>query len=268
MNVEFFCMIHEGRCGSTVLSTLINQHPSILHFNEILTKKSWISPDFVGSDWEKKRDELSIKLCDLSEFVRILPDTNKARDKSTCKHIGFEIKLNQIQKNQLDCDLTSLVRNLEENIPGIRFLFLTRRNILRRHVSTLRCLFKEVSHAKDLAQVNYEKVVILPDTMRDWSYDFSNRHPSLVDLMEVSESRRNEVRAFAEARGDLYLEYEDFERDPMLGAAKIFDFLGVPYLAAQSPLLKTGDLPLSELIENYEDVRDSLLGTRWESMLD
>lgn len=261
-------MIHEGRCGSTVLSSLINQHPEIVHFNEILTKKSWISPDFVGTEWERMRDDLEIKLADLPAFVGILPDTGKAQDKATCRHIGFEIKLNQIQVNQLDCDLPSLVRVLEENIPNIRFLFLTRRNILRRHVSTLRCLFKEVSHAKDLAKVNYEKVLISPETMRDWSYDFSKRHASLADLMEASESCRNEVRALACKRGDLYLEYEDFERDPMLGASRIFDFIGVPRIDAETPLMKTGDRPLPELIENYEDVRDSLMGTRWESMLD
>lgn len=97
-----------------------------------------------------------------------------------------------------------------------------------------------------------------------------NSGQTSVDLgaIEVSKSRRNEARAFAEIRGDLSLEYEDYERDPMLGAAMIFEFLGVSVIYVEPPWLKTDYSSLSKLIENYQDVRNSLRGTRWESMFD
>ncbi|RYD46205.1 MAG: hypothetical protein EOP85_07910, partial [Verrucomicrobiaceae bacterium] len=101
---SYLCMIHEGRCGSTVLASLINQHPEIVHFNEILTRGSWISPDFVKSSWEKKRDALDIKLPELPDFIHSLADTRSAFSKPVARrYIGFEIKMYQIM--QLGCDL-------------------------------------------------------------------------------------------------------------------------------------------------------------------
>lgn len=265
---QYFCMIHEGRCGSTVLASLISQHPGIVHFNEILTKGSWVSQDFAGSELEKRRDALDIKLPDLCGFVREVARTRKAQEKPGRLFAGFEIKLNQLSHLQLACDLPTLVETLDSGLGRVRFMFLTRRNILRRHVSTLRCLYKDVSHAKEIEKVNFDKVTVAGDTMRDWSYDFTRVHPSLPALLETSEAQRHKVREFAASHGHLYMEYEDFERDPLSGAQRIFDYLGVPRIEAKSPLLKTGDRPLADLIDNYDEVKTELEPTRWREMLD
>jgi hypothetical protein len=265
---QYFCMIHEGRCGSTVLASLINQHPQVVHFNEILTKGSWISPDFVGTELERKRDSHEIKLLDLTDYVSSLAGMRKATDKLARRFIGFEIKLNQLSSLGPEVEVPSLVREISAGLDGVRFMFLTRRNILRRHVSTLRCLFKEVSHAKNISDVNFDKVRVDGTTMRDWSYDFTRVHASLPEFLEISEARRLAVREFALAHGYIYQEYEDFERHPLAGAERIFDHLGLPHIEAASPLLKTGDLPLSDLIENYDEVHGTLENTRWSSMLD
>ncbi len=265
---QYFCMIHEGRCGSTVLASLISQHPGVVHFNEILTRGSWISPDFAGSELEKRRDALEIRLPDLCGFVRGVARTRKARDKPGRLFAGFEIKLNQLPHLQPACDLPTLVETLDAGLGRVRFMFLTRRNILRRHVSTLRCLYKDVSHAKEIERVNFEKVTVAGDTMRDWSYDSTCVHPSLPALLETSEAKRRKVREYASAHGHLYMEYEDFERDPLSGARRIFDYLGVPRIDASSPLLKTGDRPLADLIDNYDEVCRALANTRWETFLD
>lgn len=262
-------MIHEGRCGSTVLGSLINQHPEIVHFSEILTPGCWVSPEFMGSELELKRNAIQIKLPDLNGFIRAISETSNALEKPNRRYTGIEIKLNQLSPLHLDCDPATLVSRLSAEWKDARFMFLTRRNILRRHISTLRCLYKNVSHTDKIASVNFEKVRLEADmTLRDWSYNFAKVHDSIPELLEVSEARRLAVRDFALANGHLYLEYEDFERNPSAGARRIFDFLGLEAIEAESWLLKTGDLPLSELIENYDEVRESLAGTRWERMLD
>jgi hypothetical protein len=266
-NVSFFCLVHEGRCGSTVLASLIDQHPAIAHFNEILTRGSWISQDFPGSPWEARRESLDIRLDALPAFVQWLATSRRAMEKPADHlHVGFEIKMYQIL--QLGTDLPGFARSIESSLPGVRFLFLTRRNILRRHVSNLRCLYKDVSHARDLAAVNFEKVRIAPETMRDYSYDYARRHDQLAELLEASSARQERVRSFAAAGGHLHLEYEDFETDPLLGARKILNALGLPHIDVKSPLLKTGDRPLSDLLENYDEVRTALEPTRWRDMLD
>ncbi len=264
---SYLCMIHEGRCGSTVLASLINQHPEIVHFNEVLTRGSWISPEFVGSDWEKRRDALEIKLPDLPDYIRSLASTRSAFAKPAARrHIGFEIKMYQVM--QLGCDLQTLTDSLTAALGDVKFMYLTRRNILRRQVSNLRCIYKDVSHAKNLESVNYDKVRIDSESMRDWSYDYTKRHTDLADFLETSHARQETVRQFAASRGELHLEYEDFEKNPLAGAEKVFDFLEVPRIDAKSPLLKTGDKPLSDLVENYDEVRNALQNTRWEPMLD
>lgn len=265
--ITFFCLIHEGRCGSTVLASLIDQHPAIAHFNEILTRGSWISQDFPGSPWEAPREALGIRLDTLPDFVRWLARSCRAMEKPADHlHVGFEIKMYQIL--QLGTDLPGFARSLEASLPGVRFIFLTRRNILRRHVSNLRCLYKDVSHARNLSDVNFEKVKVVPDTMRDYSYDYTKRHDRLAEFLEASWTRQELVRAFACSCGHLHLEYEDFETNPLLGARKIIETLGLPPIDVRSPLLKTGDKPLADLIDNFDEVRSELEATRWRGMLD
>lgn len=265
---QYFCMIHEGRCGSTVLASLLSQHTGIVHFNEILTRGSWVSPEFAGSELEKRRDALEIRLPNLCDFVREVARTRKAQDKLSRIFVGFEIKLNQLSHLQLACDLSTLVTTLDAALGGVNFIFLTRRNILRRHVSTLRCLYKNVTHAKAIENVNFEKVTIAGDTMRDWSYDFTRLHPSLPALLEASENQRHKVRDYAAAHSHLYMEYEDFEYNPLAGAQRIMQYLGLPCIEAKSPLLKTGNSPLADLLDNYDQVRSELESTRWLEMLD
>lgn len=266
-DINYFCMIHEGRCGSTVLGSLIGQHPTLAHFNEILTPGSWISREFVGTALEAERDSLKIDKGHLNDFIRHLATTERALKKPELSHIGFEIKLNQLGEKHLNCTVEHLVEEII-GLGNVKFMFLTRRNIIKRHVSTLRCLYKEVSHAKDLEKVNYDKVRLDRETLRDWSYDYTRRFSSLSEFLESSNANRLAVREFAQRTGSLYMEYEDFEKAPLEGATRILDFLGLPLIQVDSPFVKTGNLPLSELIDNYGDVVSELSGTEWRKMLD
>jgi LPS sulfotransferase NodH len=262
---KYFCMIHEGRCGSTVLASLISQSPGIAHFNEILTRGSWVSQDFSGSEMERLRDAYQIRLPELCGFVRQL--INHKIAKSHSHFISFELKFNQFSQMQLSCDLPSLVETLDCGLGRVRYMFLTRRNILRRHVSTLRCLYMGVSHASKIEEINFEKIKVTGETMSDWSYDFTQLYPSLHALLEASEANQNKVREYATRNGHLYMEYEDFEQDPLSGAHQILDFLGLPRFRAESPWLKSGDLPLADFIENFDEVFCALANTRWAWML-
>ena len=262
-------MIHEGRCGSTVLASLIDQHPAIVHFSEILSEGAWISRGFEHSKLQARRDASEIRLPDLNEYIDAVSKTEIAVAKPDQLYISFEIKLNQLSPMCLACDVPSLVKELSGLSDDVRFMFLTRRNILRRHVSTLRCLYNGVSHATEITALNRDKVRLEGgETMRDWSYEFDRWYASIPDLLEISETRRLAVREFALAHDHLYMEYEDFEQNPLSGAERIFDFLDLPRIQVQSSLLKTGDRPLSDLIENYQEVRDSLAKTQWAFMLD
>ena len=78
---------------------------------------------------------------------------------------------------QLGGDLQSVIAALREGLGPVGFILLTRRNILRRHVSAIRCMRKDVSHAKDLSVVNFDKVRVDQETLRDYAYDYTKRKP-------------------------------------------------------------------------------------------
>ena len=260
---QCFFILHEGRCGSTVLADMISQHPKIVHYSEILTPNTWISEAFERSGWQKQRDARAIRLPDLCAFVRELPEHSK-----TSSFAGLEIKFNQLSFHDLDCDLKDLVQTLNIGLGAPHFVFLTRRNALRRHVSTLRCLLHNVTHNTEQTRRAPDKVTIAGDTMCDFSYDFDLLHPSLTSLLEFSDLHRCRVREYALNHGHLYLEYEDFEHEPLYGAERIFDHLGIPPIKPKSRWTKPGDFPLADLVSNYSDVSRELSGTRWEFMLD
>jgi hypothetical protein len=116
--------------------------------------------------------------------------------------------------------------------------------------------------------VNYDKVRLDHETLRDWSYDYTRPFRSLSEFLASSNANRLAVREFAMGSGALYLEYEDFERSPIDGANRILEYLGLSGIQVESPFVKTGNLPLSELIENYDDVASELSATEWRELLD
>lgn len=74
-----------------------------------------------------------------------------------------------------------------------------------------------------------------------------------------------EMRAWASSAGRPYLhvDFADLAAEPDATMARVFAFLGVPPRAANSPLEKSIQRPVHEMIANFGDVRAALAHTPW-----
>jgi hypothetical protein len=267
--MNYVCLLHEGRCGSTVLASLLDSHPNIVSFGEILTPGSYLSDDFHNSPLLLKRDAREIGIALLPHFITNLIHDQRVKSKPCCTHILFEIKFNQIGAFWLNSSLTELIDILESDLTNVTFIFLTRLNLLRRHISTLRCIYQDISHKDHSSAMVQLKQRLSPDLLADYSYDFTELYTSISALMNAMEINQRDALAVAAKRGDYRICYEQFERNPLeQGMWPICDQLGLPRIQAFSPWIKTGDMPLSDLIENFDEIRKELESTRWAWMLD
>ena len=157
--------------------------------------------------------------------------------------VGFKLPLNSIRAFPASLDLL-----VERDVRVIR---LVRENHLAQYVSWR--LFQRGLVAKS-RQGSYgdEPLVIEPDkairSMAQRAF-----HDRLLDEI-------------ARRHPHLRITYEELARDPTLD--ETLDFLGVQAASLRSDLRKLRIRPLSEVIENWDELSDALAGTPYEGFLD
>lgn len=238
-------MWHHGRCGSTVLGRVLNQHPAIRWRGEIYEPYA-----DAGTPRLNFRDDL--KYTQL-ECGRKLP--------------GFEIKGLPSQH------LPTLGVSLRQFLDAVRELgfshgiFLDRRNTLRKLISVqivdqgLRQSYHTaVGKDADLKG----RLRVDPQRIR-----IQGKHAPLLDMIRHIEEETGKARQLmAEYFDFLPLYYEDhIEADPLVAYREILAHLGLPPHEAQVTLKRVNVKTLQELVENYREVEDLLAGTRYEWML-
>lgn len=92
-----------------------------------------------------------------------------------------------------------------------------------------------------------------------------------LDIEYHYDSNMIDYIAEARQRGErwLHLVYEDdIEQSPKVAYEKVCEFLGVKAIEVEYRLQRLNPQPLSEIIENFDEVREYLSGTRYEAMLE
>ena len=238
-------MWHHGRCGSSVLGKLLNQHPEIRWYREIFERYS-------------SRQEARPNFRDDIKRVR-----RKARERIP----GIELKGLPSQH------LQTIGVPLEEFVDVIReeeftkCVVLHRKNILRKLISVqivdqgLRDSFhlstRSSGGLEGRLKVDVENVRIL-----------GKFAPLLEMIQYIDEETENARRLLSERFDILPLFYEDhIEADPTVAYRMVCDYLDVEFVEADVTLQRINTKPLPELVENCGEIEGLLSGTPYEWML-
>jgi hypothetical protein len=236
-------MFHTARSGSSVTAGLLSQHPEIYWGGELFNYRLPL--------WRSKSRD---RLMEARSFIK--PRINHV----DIPFYGFEVLPTQLRAGQIETDV--FVTVLEDF--GIEnFVLLTRRNILRKIVSTLVARERKRWHLKSGEIAPLTQIYI--DTA---NLELESIKPLLEHIRDV-QAEYETLQALLSSRRYLHLVYEDdVLRDPRRGYRKICRFLGVQCVELPVRHERTTPQPLSQIIQNYADLEYALSGTEFEWMLE
>ena len=226
-------MFHPGRCGSTVLGNLLGQNSRIF--------------------WDSEVFDPTVRKIPKKPFAYL-----QRRIERCGKPIyGFETKL--YHPEQLGYDTTQYLEQLE-GVGFERFIFLTRRNVLRLLVSAWMAMAKaEAYHVAAGAKSSLKGIRLDP-----LKAELGGVFAPLVDHLRATAALIAATRQQLNGRDVLDLVYEkDVAEDPRRAYLRVCEFLGVEPEPAQVRYGRTTPFPLSDVIENLDEVKAALAGTEF-----
>lgn len=249
------CMIHIGRCGSTVLSNMIEQNFSINWAGELY------EPIFklYGSN---RLDFNQVLRSEISPIDYLSQDM-KEPTKPTKPIYGFEIKPYHFRL--LKQDPQEYVDLLGE-LGFTKFILLNRANRLRKIISSL------IAHQTGVFHVSPGHFVRSPKTkvfinLESLAIDHDSK--TLLEYLQDYDKQWAMVNGIVSDRDLLSLEYSrDIEKGLSVGYGKVSRFLDLPLKTPKVYYKRTNPYPLSELVENYEELCNLLGDTKYSWMLE
>ncbi len=231
-----FCLWHSGRCGSTVLTSLLNQHPKIYCAGELLENYSKRYKDLTDKSggwsegkWHIRRDML----------------------KGGTKAFGFEMKIWHLDR--LGVSVSEAMDFLSE-IDFNRHVVLERQNYLRVIASGHVLRKTSRSYIKLESTPTLTKIYIDPEELDSSICKFSDFYTELKMLL---------------GQDCLWLVYErDILKDPKIAFEKVTNFFGFDPVEATVRLKRINPYPLREIILNFDEISAHLKGTAYEWMLE
>jgi LPS sulfotransferase NodH len=224
-NTKQFIVLASPRTGSTLLISFLDSHPSIAAGYEILH---------------------SLRGRCYKEIVQ--KGFSIAEDNAEVKARGFKFFYN----HPLDLESNEVLHHLASN-PSLHVIHLKRRNLLRILVSTQIALQQGGWNSVELGaqKISEKKSVIL---------DFENLKSGFEQIYQWE----SEGDRIFENHPMISIDYEELAEQPARTFARVCRFLGVPYHKPRSPLVKQNPERLNELVENYAELRQAFLGTKWK----
>uniref|UniRef100_A0A0E0D1Q1 Sulfotransferase n=1 Tax=Oryza meridionalis TaxID=40149 RepID=A0A0E0D1Q1_9ORYZ len=242
--VRFFAIISSQRSGSGWFETLLNSHMNVSSNGEIFSSK-------------ERRSNISSITKTLDKVYNL--DWNSSASKNECTAaVGLKWMLNQ-----------GLVANHADiadyfNRRGVSAIFLFRRNLLRQLVSQL-----ANNHDRYLKQLNgthkahvhtaYEASILA-------RYKPILNTTSLIQSLKQVDDYTRDALENLKSINHITIYYEDLIRN-RTKLLDVLDFLKVPRSKLVSRHVKIHTKPLSEQIENWDEVYNALNGTQYESFL-
>ena len=238
-------MFHTGRCGSTVLGQMLDQHSMI----------KWAGEIFEEYTQDANSGAMSTALVERT--------INSNRGKNDSGIFGFETKYLPKQHLSDKCINMELANYIEllRRIHFGKFIILDRKNYLRRFISARVGVQTSSWHSKKEAQA--------PTKVSLNVRSFGITQQPILESFETLDRMLMDVRRALEQYDTLLLNYEDdILIDPKIGYRKVCDFL---QLADEDPKIKyarTNPFKCKEIINNYDEVEKILKNTRYSWMLD
>ena len=238
-------MLHPGRCGSTVVGSLLNQHPSFYWSGEPFEK-------LMGTD--SLKNEAVIKVIKEREQDRI----SQVYSFATKYPDGMHLSDNCINKSIPD------YIDLLNNLGYSKFILITRANHLKRIVSIIKGRQTGQWHTDQ--KQDKAKAVEVP--IKDFEFGL-NKKGSIIDYFKIMDSETKLIIDKIGEKNLLHIKYEpDIEENPVKAYRKICEFVGIKALNPEVKLKKTNPFPLTEMIVNFDEVKKYLQATPYAWMLD
>jgi hypothetical protein len=243
-------MVHLGRSGSTVLANLLREHPRICWRAELY------NPIFLN--WEEMNNGMETvgeMPVDAVEYLR--NDMKKALH----RYYGFEIK--PFHFRLINYEPEDYFKILD-SLGFSHFVLLERKNRLRKIVSSLIAHENKMRyHVGSDVNLKVRKVRVDVDSI---AIDF-DRKP-LLDFLEDYDNQVKRVEELLAGRNSLRIIYEEhIQSNPKIAYNMMCDFLHLKPGDPEVNLSRTNPFPVSQMIENYEEVGNVLSGTPYEWML-
>lgn len=243
-----FVVFHMGRCGSTVLESLLRETGEVAHGSEVF-EQFYLRR-------KEERPELTP-----GKFLR----RRKRKAAERGKIYGFEIKY----LSGTHLERIGLTR---AEAPGFfarigfgGFVLLSRKNLLDRMISQIVAQHRG-SYIREAGDTRDTGVVHVPvERVR-----MGRNEMSLIEAMTLLERETDDMRAILRNSVPDLLELtyeEDVLGDPNRGARRIAHHVGVEYADRAPAQEKIVTRNKTELVTNYDELEAALAGTRFAWML-
>lgn len=240
-------MFHPGRCGSTVLGNLLNQHSKIYWDGEIYK-------DFVD-EWREQ-----VKSGKLNVSQRPQRILRKRAIAAGSNYYGFEVKPYHIKAAGIGLD--EYVDFLESsNINN--FILLTRKNHLRQIVSACilqktRSSYRPIDKQQKLTKVDLDLK----------STEFNQKAKSLICHLHGLQQEIEELERILANKRMLRLNYEEhIQSNPTVAYEHLCKFIKIEEQRVSPKFGKMNPFKLSEIIINFKEIEDLLKNSPFEWML-
>ncbi|XP_004511944.1 uncharacterized protein [Cicer arietinum] len=242
--VMFFTILSNQRSGSGWFETLLNSHVNVSSNGEIFSVRT-------------RRQNASSVLQTLDRVYNL--DWLSSASKNECSAaIGFKWMLNQgIMEHHKE-----IAEYFKHRSVSIIFLF--RRNLLRRMVSMLANSYDRYAKLLNGTHKSHVHSAEEADILSKYK-PFINSTSLLEDLKDMEMKAEKALEYFNSSR-HMILYYEDLMRNHTL--KDVQEFLGLPEMKLTSRQVKIHKGPLSDHIQNWDDVNKVLTGTVYESFLE
>jgi len=245
IRVEKVAMLHPGRCGSTVLGSMMNQNAKIF---------------WCGEPFERlmEKDRALSK----PEVIQIIKDSEAAK---ISRIFSFATKYPRdmhLSKDCINLEIPEYV-NLLKGLGYNKFIVIDRSNHLKRAISMENGRISNQWHTT--AEVKEVRKVMIDPSRLMVGFDY---FLPLTEYFELLDREHMQVMHEVNQLDYLCLNYErDIETDPLKAYKSVSQFLNLEYTPPLIKLKKTNPFPVKQTLSNFEEIEGALKNTSYSWML-
>ena len=234
-----FILIGQPRSGSSLVIGSLRKHPQVVGFGELFNRGQIVfnikGYDNASKVLYKARKEYP------TDFLNRYIFSSYLKKK---RAVGFKLFPEQLDNQYFECIWDWIEQNRD-----VAIILLSRQNTLATYTSFLIAQKTQVWQTLDKSQRSSINVTV---DMEECLTEFETR-----------ERYESIVRAKIANHRVMEITYEDLSKDPSSSIIKIQEFLGLDCLEPAITQVKTEMRPLSEIIDNYRELKERFADTRW-----
>jgi len=257
-----FLIVTQPRSGAAWFMSCLNSHPQIycprlptLFSKHNLSPIKWFKPHFLTVDksispyYKYRSSSFKRQIAHRFNRDKLMYDflSDLYAERHDVKAVGYKVNYSQIKKYRVT------ISWIEQN--DVKIIHLVRDNLLKRLVSHKIARARNLMHSTQA--VKPIKVRIDPknltEHLRKRQIRFDNYRKLFIEVLAVP---------------FLEVSYESLLADHDAATRKVLTFLGIDkFMPLTSELVKVNPDSLEDIIENYSEVKQTLINTEFENFL-